>query len=285
MCYASSQLSALFPRVEETLFTQETLLRLRDTVEALFVLFSIGDPVAAVHSVRTAVYAATLIRAVVGEETHMIEFVRLAALLHDIGKVGVAKEVLYKEGTLSPEEFELMKSHAWLGTLPLERHPLLRPFVRVVRHVHEHFNGAGYPDGLCGFQIPFEARVIAVADTFDALTTDRPYRSALSLDEAFRVLRLEAGQRLDPRLVNIFITLWRREGFQLLPAEAVQFPLNAGQSVFDLLISLERLLEKGRNNGYSVQSGEKKGLGVKGEARERRETTVDSRAILRRRTG
>lgn len=248
--------SSLRLPAEGTPFAQEAVLL--DTVEALFTLFCIGDAVAAAHSVRTAAYAAMLTKAVL-EEEHRVKWVRLAALLHDIGKVGVAREVLYKEGGLSPEEFEQIKSHAWLGTLPLERHQLLRPFVRVVRHVHEHFNGLGYPDGLRGAQIPLESRIIAVADTFDALTTDRPYRSALPLDEAFRVLRLEAGQRLDPLLVDVFTTLWHQEGLQLIPPDAVQFPLPPGRSVLELLVSLERLLDAGRD-GHTVHSGGKTGV-------------------------
>ncbi|GEM_PF-6438390 len=180
---------------------------LLEAVEMLFRILYLGDKLVALHSIRTAAYAAHLARECRASNRSVFT-VRLAGLLHDIGKLGVPRHLLYKAGTLLPEEFEAIKRHAEYGAHILDQYTPLRFLAKPVRHVHENFDGTGYPDGLKGHEIPLESRILAVADAFDALTTDRPYRQALPVEEALRILTLDAGRRWDPELVEVFRRLW-----------------------------------------------------------------------------
>ncbi len=131
--------------------------------------------------------------------------VRYAALLHDIGKIAVPSEILLKPGALTDAEWKVMRAHATIGADLVAR---IAPFAHLsdaVRHHHERIDGAGYPDGLAGEDIPLAARIIAACDTFDAMTTDRPYRAALSIEEATVELRRVAGSQLDTRVVDAFL--------------------------------------------------------------------------------
>ncbi|MDQ7029168.1 MAG: HD-GYP domain-containing protein [Ardenticatenia bacterium] len=196
----------------------------------LFSILYLGDRLAALHSLRTAAYAVHLAREV---QTHsrVVFVVRLAGLLHDIGKLGVPRYLLYKADALRPEEFEAIKRHAEYGAYILERYSPLHFLAKPVRHVHENFDGTGYPDGLKGHEIPLESRILAVADAFDALTTDRPYRQALPTEEALRILKLDAGHRWDPELVRVFSLMWE-EGHLRLPSFSFQ-PPDGDRQLFD----------------------------------------------------
>jgi putative nucleotidyltransferase with HDIG domain len=130
-----------------------------------------------------------------------------AALLHDVGKLAMPDYVLNKPGTLSHGEYETIKLHATKGATILASVRFPYPVVPTVRHHHEWWNGRGYPDGLSGESIPLGARILAVVDCFDALTSDRPYRRRLGDDEAIEMLRARAGTAYDPRIVEGFITL------------------------------------------------------------------------------
>jgi HD-GYP domain-containing protein (c-di-GMP phosphodiesterase class II) len=127
--------------------------------------------------------------------------------LHDLGKIGIADAVLRKPGRLTPAEFETMKGHVVHGANIVETIPELNPILGIVRNHHERWDGAGYPDGLAGEHIPLLARLVAVVDVFDAMTSDRPYRPALSLDKAFQELRAGAGTQFDPQCVDAFCRL------------------------------------------------------------------------------
>ena len=124
--------------------------------------------------------------------------------LHDLGKIGVADSVLRKPGRLSPAEFETMKTHVVQGAHIVEMIPELSPVLAIVRSHHERWDGNGYPDGLAGENIPLLARVVATVDVFDAMTSDRPYRRAMSVDKAFDELRAGAGTQFDPKCVDAF---------------------------------------------------------------------------------
>ncbi len=224
---------------------------LLETVESLFAMLHLGDVIVATHSLRTAAYASVLAQAV-GMLEDNVQAIRLASLLHDVGKLGVARHVLYKPGKLSREEFEHIKDHVEFGLFPLKRHRLLRPLTKILRHVHEHFDGSGYPDGLRGHEIPFESRIIALADAFDALTSDRPYRPALPLDEALRVLRLDAGRRWDPNLVKLINELWERKELNVVPSWAVPRTLEYGTAL-DQVAFLERLIKGKEGEGKSKE--------------------------------
>ncbi len=131
--------------------------------------------------------------------------VRYAALLHDIGKIAVPSEILLKPGALTDAEWALMRAHAPIGADLVARIAAFAHLAGAVRHHHERIDGGGYPDGLAGEDIPLAARIIAACDTFDAMTTDRPYRAARSIEEATAELRRVAGDQLDPRVVDALI--------------------------------------------------------------------------------
>ena len=140
-----------------------------------------------------------------------IEVVRVGAAIHDIGKIAIPDAILNKLGALEPAEFETMKTHTTIGADIVSNLEIYRDVVPIVRHEHEHWDGSGYPDGLEGESIPLEARIVAVADVYSALTTERAYRPPkglplkYSLEEACAILRDMAEKILDPTLVEIFI--------------------------------------------------------------------------------
>jgi putative nucleotidyltransferase with HDIG domain len=132
---------------------------------------------------------------------------RIAALLHDVGKIGVPDHILRKPGALTEEEFEAFKQHVVIGRLIIKEIPDLSEVIAAVATHHERLDGSGYPDGLKGDQIPLLGRILAVADSYSAMTIDRPYRKALTLGEAVAELHLAARGRLDPLLVSHFIQM------------------------------------------------------------------------------
>lgn len=159
------------------------------------------------HCRRVAAFAVALGKRIALDEDHL-ESIRLGALLHDLGKVSVPESILLKPGPLTPDEWDVMRRHPEVGEMicrPLSALALAR---LVIRHHHERMDGSGYPDGLRGEAIPFGARILSIVDVFDALTTDRPYRPALSLEEALQVLLKETQAGWwDKRLLDEFIGL------------------------------------------------------------------------------
>lgn len=135
-------------------------------------------------------------------EQHTME---VAALVHDLGKIGVPDAILRKPGRLTDEEFEAIKQHPELGAIIVSAVPGLEDTLDAVRHHHERWDGGGYPSGLRGEETPLIARVMAVADAFSAITTDRPYRKGLPQDEALSILRAGAGTQWDPECVAVFL--------------------------------------------------------------------------------
>ncbi len=127
--------------------------------------------------------------------------------LHDIGKVGVPEQVLRKPGPLDAREWDVMRSHPTIGAQIIEPIRFLGQAVEIVRSHHEWFDGSGYPSGLAGEQIPLAARIFAIADSFDAMTSDRPYRSALPMEVAVGEIRDGAGTQFDPQAVAAFLEL------------------------------------------------------------------------------
>jgi HD-GYP domain-containing protein (c-di-GMP phosphodiesterase class II) len=125
--------------------------------------------------------------------------------LHDIGKICIDDSILRKPGELDAREFEIMKTHTTKGAEMLERVPELVPVIPIVRSHHERWDGTGYPDGLKGENIPRLARIVAVADGFDALTFDTPYRRAIPVEEAFAELEKQQGAQFDPQVVTAFL--------------------------------------------------------------------------------
>jgi len=145
----------------------------------------------------------------IGLSPVQIEELRLSAILHDIGKIGVADRILQKPGKLEVDEFKEMCSHPRIGSEILEHMKSLRKMLGGVRHHHEKFDGTGYPDGKKGEEIPLAARIIAVADSFDAMTSNRAYRKSLGIQFAMKELEIFSGRQFDPIVVKAFIEAYR----------------------------------------------------------------------------
>lgn len=142
---------------------------------------------------------------IVGLSLEEIEMIEYSSLLHDLGKVGVSEAILNKAGPLTEEECGQMKEHSEIGEKVLKSIALMEPVAKITVAHHENFDGSGYPKGLKGDEIPLLARIISVADIYDAMSSDRPYRKGLPLDIILKEMKMVAGTQLDPALVNIFI--------------------------------------------------------------------------------
>jgi putative nucleotidyltransferase with HDIG domain len=136
-----------------------------------------------------------------------IRVIARGAFLHDVGKMAIPDAILRKPGRLSPEEQEIMRHHAQLGYQILHRIPFLREAADIVYSHQECFDGSGYPRGLKGDQIPLGARIFAIADTLDAITSDRPYRAAQSIPAGRREIERNSGRQFDPEIVQVFLSI------------------------------------------------------------------------------
>jgi putative two-component system response regulator len=216
MCGADDFLSKPVNR-HELLARVHSLLRLKQFTDELdnaeTVLFSLAlsieakDPYTEGHCERLSKYAV-----VVGEKLGLPEDLRVAlrrgGLVHDIGKLAVPESILLKPGPLTPEERKIMEQHTIAGERICAPLRSFRQVLPIIRHHHEKQDGSGYPDGLKGEQVPLTARILQVTDVYDALTTDRPYRKALSQEKAFEIIREEAKRGWwDVAVVNAFETI------------------------------------------------------------------------------
>jgi putative two-component system response regulator len=160
------------------------------------------------HTHRVGTLAADLAK-VLGLPAEQVDLVRRAAPLHDVGKIAIPDSILLKPGRLTPEEYTVMQAHALVGARILSggRSPLVQMAERIARSHHERWDGTGYPDRLAGEQIPLEARIVAVADVYDALTSDRPYRPAWPRERVLAEIAQGAGTHFDPRVARAFLDL------------------------------------------------------------------------------
>ena len=181
-----------------------------NTIKALALAVDAKDPYTRGHAERVTQYAEAIGRKM-GLEEERLNSMRYASLLHDIGKIGISEHILEKKKKLSADEWQVIKNHAEIGESIIEPIDFLETSCMIVRHHHESFNGEGYPDGLKGDAIPLESRILAVADTFDALTTDRPYRKRRSASEAVRILQDGSGVQFDPKVLEVFIEVLEKE--------------------------------------------------------------------------
>jgi putative nucleotidyltransferase with HDIG domain len=188
---------ALYQQLQRGIY--QSLLGLANALEA-------KDVYTRGHSERVGAASRRLALAV-GLSAADAEGVARAGLLHDIGKIGIPESLLRKTGPLSSEEWTLMRRHPVIGAQIVSPFEFFTAGAAMIRHHHERVDGTGYPDGLAGEAIPLGARIIAVADVYDALTSDRPYRGARSRAEAFALLRAQAGHGLDAAIVTAFIGL------------------------------------------------------------------------------
>ena len=157
------------------------------------------------HARRVQVYAVGIAKSLGINNREDLEALSTAALLHDIGKLAIPEYILSKPGKLTDSEFAKMKSHVEIGANILEPIHFPYPVVPIIRYHHERVNGSGYPFGLKGHEIPLGSKILAVADTFDALTAQRTYRTPLAIADAIALIRSEAGACFDPEVVNAFL--------------------------------------------------------------------------------
>ena len=169
------------------------------------------DDETGLHTRRVADNSAGIARGL-GLPDDMVELVKRAAPLHDVGKIAIPDEILLKNGRLTPEEFEIMKTHVKVGSRILtgSEAPLLRLAEEIARTHHECWDGSGYADGLEGKAIPLAGRIVAVADVFDALTSNRPYKEAWSVEDALDEIDRQAGHQFDPQVVRAFLAMHGR---------------------------------------------------------------------------
>lgn len=194
-----------------------------ETIMALALAVEAKDPYSAGHSKRVGVYA-TKIAEEMGLSQEMIRTLNDAGTLHDIGKIGIKDEVLLKPGPLTPEERKIMQQHPVIGEAIVKPVRSLGKVVALVRHHHERLDGKGYPSGLQGEEIPLGARILAVADAYDAMVTDRPYRKRLSLEETKAELRKGAGIQHDPVVVEALLRVLDKKEQRLATAKAAPTP-------------------------------------------------------------
>jgi HD-GYP domain-containing protein (c-di-GMP phosphodiesterase class II) len=175
-----------------------------NSVRMLAAAIDAKDPYTRGHSERVARYS-------IGIGKHLnlsdrdMRSLRISALLHDVGKIGIDDRILRKPGALSDDEFEVMKQHPAKGAAIMSGVAQLIDIIPGMKYHHEKWGGGGYPDGLEGEQIPMQARIVAIADTFDAMTTNRPYQKAMELNYVVEKIKSFAGTRFDPRVVDAFV--------------------------------------------------------------------------------
>jgi ribonuclease P protein subunit RPR2 len=176
------------------------------------------------HHDRTHRYAVALAKLVDPQLGQRPEL-EYGFLLHDIGKVAVPEHILNKEGPLTPEEYEVMKTHTVLGAQIVAPMEFLGEAVEVILNHHERWDGEGYMKGLKGTEIPISARIFSVVDAFDAMTSDRPYRKAMSLDRAVDEVRQSSGRQFDPEVVEAFeILISGMEGLEIAEPQTIGLP-------------------------------------------------------------
>jgi putative nucleotidyltransferase with HDIG domain len=198
-CAISIKKALLYDEIREMLFS---------VAEAFSVAIDAKDPYTFGHSKRVSQTSVDIARELeIPPETR--DWIRLAALLHDIGKIGVPDEILHGAGKLDPDAMEKMKEHPEIGAKMIEHVQRFRELALWISHHHEHYDGTGYPQGLKGEEIPFPSRIIAVADIFDALTSGRSYREAVTKEEAISILKETVGTHLDQVVFESFEKLVR----------------------------------------------------------------------------
>ncbi|MHB1419739.1 MAG: HD domain-containing phosphohydrolase [Bacillota bacterium] len=199
------------------------------TVQTLMRVVELRDPYNTGHMERVGNYAAALARQL-GMPQRKIEELRLAGYLHDVGKIGVPQEVLNKRLKLSEKDLVEIKKHPVIGAEIIHSIPELRSLAAAVRYHHERLDGSGYPEGIPGDVIPYEAKLLAVVDVYEALLSQRAYHEPVSPREALEVLRVEARGRLDPKIVDAFCDVVRNDPFLLAeinPARLSHLPLKS----------------------------------------------------------
>jgi putative nucleotidyltransferase with HDIG domain len=214
---------ALAANVSAGIEAAQLLRKQRDlflkTISILGQAIELRDTRTGGHTARVTDYS-LLLAGEVGLPAEEVELVRIGTPLHDIGKIGIRDDILQKPGRLTPEEFEEMKTHTVKGAEILATIPDLTGVIPIVRSHHERWDGRGYPDGLAGEEIPRIARIVAVADAFDAMTSNRPYRDGMPLEAAFHEVQAHSGKQFDPEVAAALLALRGHIAENYLPKTA-----------------------------------------------------------------
>jgi HD-GYP domain-containing protein (c-di-GMP phosphodiesterase class II) len=191
---------------KEAVARKQVVQREYETLIVLGKAAEYKDPETAAHISRVGMYSRMLAESI-GEDEHNQNLIFYAAPLHDIGKMGIPDSILLKPAKLTVEEFEIIKTHTTIAheILKESRSPYLKTGATIALTHHERYDGAGYPNGLRGSDIPLFGRIVGLVDTFDAVTSDRPYKKAWDLERAFALVAEETGKQFDPRLVELFL--------------------------------------------------------------------------------
>jgi len=198
----------LTPVFESAVLQEILLSNYLEAIETLAVALEAKDPFTRGHSNMVTAYAVAIARKV-GLDAQTIQAIEIGAMMHDIGKIGVPDEILKKPGALTKDEFKLVMKHTLIGEEILKpmQHPIFAIPRAIIRWHHERIDGKGYPDGLKGDEIPIEAKITFVADAYDAMTSDRPYRGGMAPESAFAELRRHSGTQFDPEYVEVLCEL------------------------------------------------------------------------------
>jgi HD-GYP domain-containing protein (c-di-GMP phosphodiesterase class II) len=191
--------------IENSRLHQSVLDGYKSTIKALAAAIDAKDPYTRGHSQRVVEYALLTGKAL-SLSSEDLEVLEYAGILHDVGKIGIPENILGKPEALTDEEYIIIKRHPIISSDIIADIPFLNDAISLVLHHHERYDGKGYPDGLKGELIPLGARILAVADAFDAMTTDRPYRKAMNKKEAIQQLHLCSGSQLCPTTVTAFVS-------------------------------------------------------------------------------
>lgn len=180
-----------------------------ETMNVLVRAIEASDPYTSGHSLRVSAYSEAIAKQL-GLPQSKVDLIKSAALLHDIGKIGIDKNILNKSGRLENDEFETIKSHPEIGATIIADLSYLSNISDIIKHHHERNDGKGYPDGLTHDSIPLETSILTIADSFDAMTTNRPYRSSMSLETALNEVKINAGTQFNPDIVDDAIIALRK---------------------------------------------------------------------------
>jgi putative nucleotidyltransferase with HDIG domain len=192
--------SRLYQELEEMFF--QTAESLADAIEK-------RDPYTGGHTQRVTLYSLAIAKYLRLKPLER-KWLKIASVLHDIGKIGIEDQILRKPERLNPQEFDMIKRHSDIGAEIIEHVRQLREIIPGVKYHHEQINGRGYPDGLIGENIPILAKIVAVADTYDAMTTDRPYRKAMERETAIEELKKCSGTQFDRKVVEAFLQAYQK---------------------------------------------------------------------------
>ncbi|GAB6154099.1 hypothetical protein JCM17380_28490 [Desulfosporosinus burensis] len=207
----SYQIQKSLPEIDSLAHGSSKALSLSGFLQTLAMALAARNLETWEHSVLVTKYAVMLgLRLGLSQEE--IKQLRIGSLLHDIGKIGISDDILLKPSTLTEDEYDRIKKHPEIGAQILEPAKALDSIIPITLHHHEHYDGQGYPRGLRGEEIPLAARIVSLADAFEAMTSGRPYRRAMTLQTSFEEIQLQLGRQFDPYLGQAFIEMIKERG-------------------------------------------------------------------------